>query len=127
MADLLGQAVDWLNGRRAAYMARTVLYGRGEESVELAATLGSTTFEVIDETGTSVEARATDFIIAADALVLAGQQVKPAPGDRIRLTSGAKVLVYEVMDLGGAGHWRPCDPAGRMLRIHAKQIDEEDA
>ena len=127
MADLLGQAVAWLDGQRAAHLSRQVVYQRGDESVELAATLGSTTYEVADDFGATVEAKATDFIVAADALVLGGQAVKPQPGDRIRLPAGAKVLVFEVLDLGAAGHYRPCDPEGRMLRIHAKQVDEEAA
>jgi|GEM_PF-426095 len=129
MADLLGQAVAWLDGQRQAHLSRQVVYQRGDESVELAATPSSTAYEVADDLGAVVQAKAMDFIVAADALVLGGQAVKPQPGDRIRLPAGAfgeKVLVFEVLDLAGAGHFRPCDPEGRMLRIHAKQVDEED-
>jgi len=102
-----------------------VTYQRGVESVDIAATLGSTTYEVADEASVIVQANATDFIVSAEALVLAGASTKPQVGDRIRVPSGAKVLVFEVLDLGGAGHYRPSDPHGKMLRIHAKQIDEE--
>ena len=127
MTDLLEQAAAWLDDQRVRHMSRLVTYSRGAESVELAATLGSTTYEVTDDAGATVQAKATDFIVSAEALVLAGEAVKPQPGDRIRVTSSGKVLVYEVLDLGGAGHYRPCDPGGRMLRIHAKQVDEVDA
>jgi len=114
-----------LDGVRQAHLSRTVTYQRGVDSVGIAATLGSTTYEVADEAGVIVQAKATDFIVSAEALVLGGAPTKPQVGDRIRVPSGDKVLVFEVLDLGGAGHYRPSDPHGRMLRIHAKQVDEE--
>jgi hypothetical protein len=127
MSDMLQQAAAWLDGMRQAHLSRTVEYSRGELSVELPATLGSTTYEVMDESGATVQAKATDFIVSADALVVGGETVKPEPGDRINVPAGEKLLVFEVLDLGGAGHYRPCDPGGRMLRIHAKQVGEEQA
>ena len=125
MADLLEQGTTWLDGMRQTHLSRLVTYQRGVESVEIAATLGSTTYEIADEAGVTVQAKATDFIVSAEALVLGAAMTKPQVGDRIRVTSGTKVLVFEVLDLGGAGHYRPSDPHGRMLRIHAKQVDEE--
>jgi len=125
MTDLLEQAVDWLDAQRVAHLSRTVTYSRGEQSVELSATLGNTRYEVADEAGATVQAKATDFIVSADELVLAGVQVTPQVGDRVRVPAGGKVQVFEVLDLAGAGHYRSADPQGRMLRIHAKQVDEE--
>jgi len=125
VADLLEKGTAWLDGVRQAHLSRTVTYQRGVDTVDVAATLGSTTYEVADEAGAIGQAKATDFIVAAVALVLGGAPTIPKVGDRIRVPSGAKVLVFEVLDLGGAGHYRPSDPHGRMLRIHAKQIDEE--
>ncbi len=125
MADLLEQGVSWLDGMRETHLSRAVTYQRGVESIDLAATSGSTTYEVADEAGVIVQAKATDFIVSAEALVLGGAATKPQVGDRIRLPSATKVLIFEVLDLGGAGHYRPSDPHGKMLRIHAKQVDEE--
>ena len=125
MADLLEQGTAWLDGVRQTHLSRLVTYQRGVESVDIAATLGSTTYEVADEAGLTVQAKATDFIVSAEALVLSSAVTTPQVGDRIRVPSGTKVLVFEVLDLGGAGHYRPSDPHGRMLRIHAKQVDEE--
>jgi len=124
---MLEKAASWLDGQRVQHMSRPVTYSRGAESVELAATLGSTTYEVTDDAGATVQAKATDFIVSADALVLGGETVKPQPGDRIDVPAGDKVLVFEVLDLGGAGHYRPADPFGKAWRIHAKQVDEEEA
>ena len=110
---------------RSQHLSRTVTYARGAESVELSATLGDTRYELTDDAGATVQAKATDFIVTADELALGGAVTKPQIGDRIRLPAGAKVLVFEVLDLAGAGHYRPADPFGKALRIHAKQIDEE--
>ena len=124
MADLLQQAVDWLDGVRTSHLSQTVTYQRGGESVQLAATLGSTGYETSDDFGATVQARTTDFIVSAEALVLDGQVTTPQPGDRISVTAGAKVLVFEVLALPGGEHFRLADPHGRMLRIHTKQVDE---
>ena len=124
MADVLGQAADWLERMRRRHMTRRVVYSRGGESAEIAATLGSTTYELTDEAGATVQAKATDFLVSADELILAGELVEPRPGDRIRVADGERTRIFEVMDLAGAGHCRLCDPHGRTLRIHAKQIDE---
>lgn len=127
MADLLQQAVAWLDGQRVAHLSRQVTYQRGAESVEVAATPGATALEVTDDAGVTVRTRQTDFIVSAAALVLAGETILPQPGDTIRLPTGGKVLVFEVLALPGGEHYRLADPAGTALRIHAKQIDEEPA
>jgi len=127
VADILQQGVDWLDGQRTAHLSRTVTYQRGGESVEIAATLGATSLEVADEAGATVRTRQTDFIVSAAALVLGGATVTPQVGDRILVPSGGKVLVFEVLALPGGEHFRPADAAGTALRIHAKQIDEEEA
>lgn len=124
MADLLGQAVEWLDGQRVAHLSRTVTYQRGGESIEIAATLGATSVEVTDEAGATVRTRAADFIVSADALVLSGETATPRVGDRILLSSEGKVLVFEVLALAGGEHYRPANLMGTALRIHAKQIDE---
>ena len=127
MTDMLEQAASWLDDMRTRHMSRIVTYSRGAESVELSATLGSTTYEVMDESGATVQTKATDFIVSTDTLVFGGQVTMPEPGDRIRVTRGQRVLVFEVMDLGGTGHYRPCDPHSTTLRIHAKHVDTEEA
>ena len=124
MGDMLQQGVDWLDGVRTAHLSRTVTYQRGGESVEIAATLGATSLEVSDEAGATVRTRQTDFIVSAGALVLGGAAVTPQVGDRILVPSGGKVLIFEVLALPGGEHFRPADPAGTALRVHAKQIDE---
>jgi len=131
--NMLSNGMAWLNRQRVAHLSQPVIYQRGGESVELAATLGATTVDVTDDTGATVRSPQTDFIVSADALVLDGVTIVPKVGDRIFVTrapdddgtmSGVKTLVYEVLSLPDGRHCRPCDPGGRMLRIHAKQVDE---
>lgn len=124
MADLLQQGVDWLNEQREAHLSRPVVYQRGDQSVEIAATLGGTSLEVTDDAGATVQSAQTDFIVSADAMALGGTTVTPQVGDRISLSSSGKTLVYEVLALPDGRHFRRCDGSGRMLRIHAKQVDE---
>ncbi|MCL2701966.1 MAG: hypothetical protein FWE88_09800, partial [Phycisphaerae bacterium] len=121
----------WLNRQRVAHLSQPVVYQRGGESVELAATLGATTVDVTDDTGATVRSPQTDFIVSADSLVLGGVLITPRIGDRVHVAHAAgdnggsvKTLVYEVLSLPDGRHYRPCDPGGRMLRIHAKQVDE---
>jgi len=134
MADLLQYGASWLNRQRETHLSQPVMYQRGGESIGIAATLGATTVEVTDDTGATVRSPQMDFIVSAAALVLGGVVVVPRIGDRISVTStlggdgvGApvapvKTLVYEVLSLPDGRHYRPCDPGGRMLRIHAKLV-----
>ncbi len=114
---MLEQASAWLDGMRVKHMSRRVTYTRGTASVELSATLGSTTYEVTDDYGATVEAKATDFLVSADELVLGAERTLPEPGDQVRVTEGQEVLVFEVMELGGTGHYRPCDPYRKTLHV----------
>ena len=126
MADLLKIACDWLGGMRLKHTSQLVTYSRGSSSVDVQATLGKTDYEVADESGLTVQAVATDFLIAADQIVLDGIRTLPRPGDQVRLADGDQVKVYEVLDLAGGGHYRPSDPYGQTLRIHTKQVDVEN-
>ena len=125
MADLLEQASDWLGGMRRTYLSRTATYQRGDDSVEVVAAVGRTVFEIDDGSGAVVQWESRDFLIAAVDLVMAGEIVEPLPGDQIKEAAGGKVLVYEVMGPGKERCWRWSDPYRRTLRVHAKQIDEE--
>lgn len=122
MTDILEDGVNWLNGIRLTHLAQSVTYKRDWETITVTATLGSTTYEVADEDGLLIQAKSTDFLIAASALVLGEGLVKPELGDQIIRTVGGEELTFEVLDLGGVGHYRPADQYGKVLRIHTKQI-----
>jgi len=122
VADLLEQASAWLDGKRKAHLSRPVMYCRGEQSVEVRATIGRTVFETADAYGVVEHSESRDFLILAADLVLDGQAVLPERGDRIRETQDGKVYVYEVMAPGKEPEWRWSDGYRRTLRIHTKQV-----
>ena len=119
MADLLEKASAWLGKMRSEHLARQVTYSRGASSVEVAATLGQTTFEVQDAYGVVEKWESRDFLVTAADLVLLGAAVTPQRGDRI--TDGGKV--YEVLAPGKEDVYRLSDPYGVTLRIHTKQVE----
>jgi hypothetical protein len=125
VADLLEQASAWLDGMRKAHLSRAVTYCRGEELVEVSATVGRTVFETADAYGVAERSESRDFLILAADLVLDGQAVLPERGDRIRETQYGKTFVYEVMAPGREPHYRFSDAYRRTLRVHTKQVAVE--
>ena len=125
MADLLEQGAAWLDRMRQRHAARPVTYCRGEESVEVQATVGRTVFEIADAYGVVERSESRDFLLTAADLVLDGQAVLPERGDSIRETQDGKTFVYEVMAPGKEPHYRFSDVYRRTLRIHTKQVATE--
>jgi len=126
VSDVLQHGLDWLQGRRREHLSRTVTYRRGADSVEVAATVGETAFRLTEDYGAQVRVVRRDYLIAADDLVLGGQQVLPQAGDRTEETDGDQVFIYEVMGPGGGEpDWRYSDPYRRTLRIHTKHVATE--
>ena len=122
--DFLQRGIAWLDQQRVKHLSQTVTYQRGGESVPIAATLGTTSVEITDDTGATVQSPQMDFIVSADALMLGGTAATPRIGDRVHVAAAEKTLVYEVLSLPDGRHYRPCDGNRQMLRIHAKQVDE---
>jgi hypothetical protein len=122
VGDLLAKGSEMLDRTRRAHLSRTVVYRRGDESVEIEATVGSTAFDRTDEYGVVYRIESRDYLVAAAALVLAGEAVTPKAGDRITETGEARVHEYEVMSPGAAPAWRYSDPQRRTLRIHTKFV-----
>ena len=126
MVDLLQKASAWLEAQRTKHMTQLVVYQRGPDTAQVPATIGTTVFQVDDGAGALIRVESRDYLILAVDLVLGGQAVLPKRGDRIRETSGAVVIVYEVMspgDSGGEPCWRWSDAYRQTLRIHTKQVD----
>jgi len=126
MADLLQEGAAWLETMRVAHVSQTVMYERGEDSVEVQATVGRKSYQVDGGYGAAVWADSTDFIVGAADLVLAAETVLPQAGDRVRVTEGEAVQLYEVMSPGGEmSHYEPADPYRRAWRIHTKHVAQE--
>ena len=127
MVDLLEQGSAWLDQQRVQHMSRSVTYHRGENSVEVQATIGKWTFEIDDGMGVLEKIESRDFLILTADLVLAGEVIEPQRGDRIKEPSGDKVYVYEVLAPGKEDCWQYSDLYRKTLRIHTKQVDVEEA
>lgn len=126
MADLLQKGSDWLEDMRTAHASRPVVYVRGTDSVEVAATVGRTVFRLDKGYGVIERVEARDYLVSGADLVLGGAVALPKAGDRIREIDGDKAFVYEVMAPGGEPCWRWSDPYRRTLRIHTKHVATED-
>ena len=127
MTDLLEQGVDWLTHQRHAHMTRTITYQRDVASCELAATIGDSEFEQVDDHNIVHKLESRDFLIRTADLILGGSQTLPQAGDRVRETVESQVFVYEVMGPGGEPPYRYSDQYRKTLRIHTKHIDTEVA
>jgi len=122
VGDLLQQGAQWLEGQRHEHLSHAVTYHRGDEAIELNATVGRTEFEVEREFGVErVESR--DFLVRACDLVLGGLSSTPQRGDRIRESIGGQMVVFEVMAPGDEPPWRYSDPGRQTMRIHTRQVD----
>lgn len=118
MGDLLQSSSRWLAGMRRAHAAGLALYGRGGQTAQVPVTPGRSGYEVDDGTGLRVQGAVTDFLIDAADLADFGE---PQAGDRITFNG----TTYEVMPLGGEGHWRWSDPYRITMRIHSREIAGE--
>jgi len=125
MADLLQQASQWLTDMRASHLSHPVQYCRGDSCVQVAASVGKTTFEIEDSYGGLERFESRDFLIRAADLVQDGQVIEPQAGDVVRETVGSRILIYKVMAPGGEPCWRYSDPFQTAIRIHTKQTDVE--
>jgi len=120
MADLIGNAMRWLEAQRRKHLTVPVIYRRGELSVELPATIGRTVFKVSDDYGRFQYIESRDYLISAVDLVLDGKISLPEKGDEIVENN----QIYEVMAPNGEPEWRYSDSSRQSLRIHTKLTGE---
>lgn len=118
MADLLKSGAAWLAEARRSYMASAVTYSRGVLSKVVLATRGKTDLQVFDGEGNARQMETADFIMNTSDLVLGGQAVLPALGDRIAVGGES----YEVLGVPGMGHYRFCDQQKYSIRVHTKKV-----
>lgn len=118
MADLLQQGAEWLGRMRRDHLSHLVSYGRDAAVLQIAATVGSTTFDIDDGYGGVEKWQSRDYLVTAADLVLSGVLIQPQRGDRI--TDAAQV--YEIMAPGKEDVFRPADNYGLTWRIHTKEV-----
>lgn len=121
MANLLARGAAWLRSRMLEHAASEVTFVRGATSLVVPAVRGRSEFEVV-EGESLVRSRGVDWIVAKDALVVAGQVVRPAIGDEFRETVGTVTRHYRVLALGDEV-WRE-EALGEFVRVHTKLVRE---
>lgn len=121
--DLIQEGLDWLERQRRQHLSRAITYRRNSATVEVMAQVAATRYESEDHDGITIAQSVRDYIVAAEDLVLDGQQTEPERGDEILEDRGEKTLVFTVMDIGDEKHFRPTDPDGNAYRIHTKKTE----
>ena len=106
MADLFEKASSWLEGMRERHASRVVEYSRDGAIVAVPATIGRTVFEIAREYGPLEKTESRDFLISPKALLLNGNPILPARGDRITERIDDQLLIYEVMAPGSEPEWQ---------------------
>jgi hypothetical protein len=124
--DLLETSSAWLEDKREQFMSRSVIYQRGNQTVQVPATIGRTVFALDDGAGGVLRTESRDYLIRTAHLVLSGVPTLPRRGDQVHEMVGTVVYVYEVMAPGDEPHFRFSDPYRKTLRVHTKQIDQEN-
>lgn len=125
MRDLLRLGSDWLSDKMRHRASSAIVYRRAASSLNLMATIGSSEFEVQDDTGFSTRVESRDYIFDRADFMIDGVETEPLLGDKIieildgDLTGGEG---YEVASLSGQPHWRWADPFRRRLRVHTKYV-----
>lgn len=129
MADLLRAGVKMLNSLQRESCSQSVTYQRGSDSVTVRATISSSRGETQLEYGVRETWEARDFLISCDDLVLDGDRVEPAEGDRIvesALNESDEVVSTETyVVLPPNEHepaWRYSDEHRLRYRIHTKPL-----
>ena len=120
MPDLLGNAMRWLEAQRRKYLTVPVIYRRGDQVLELPATIGRTVFKVSDDYGRFQYIESRDYLVSAVDLILDGVITLPEKDDEI-IESGQ---IYEVMAPNSEPEWRYSDSSRQCLRIHTKLTGE---
>lgn len=100
----------------------SVVYRRGEEAVELPATVGKVVYEIDGKFGQTLFT-SRDYIVDRDLLVHSSGLIEPEKGDRIWQLIGGTTFVYEVSSPGG--EIQCFDHSGETRwRIHTKFVQD---
>ncbi len=97
----------------------TVNYARGNVSVDVTAVPARSSFDAEGEQ-IKAEVKSTDFLIAAEDLVLNDIVITPKKDDVITQSSGGKVFTYVVKHPNGINEkpWRYTDTGRSTIRVH---------
>ena len=123
MTDLLKTALALVP---SLLPTRRVTYQRGDSSLLLDVTKGSSQVYYQDENGIRQRALSIDYIIVhPEKLILDGSVTLPEEGDKIIDDGEGTSKTFQVLQGDMAEAWRYTDRYETMIRVHTKQVDEE--
>jgi hypothetical protein len=125
--NFLKNGSAWLTNQLREHCSDPVEYHRsGESPLSLVATIGSSEFDQVDDSGVVFQTRGKDFLIRTADLDFGDGAVEPVPGDLLKWADGAgSIHSYEVVPSGAGGAFRYADQHRHMLRIHTTYIGSE--
>lgn len=118
--NMMRAAEKWLSNQHSKFISEPALYRRfGDEITEIPVTAvrGRTLFRAENEYGVTIRVTSADFIIPAGEI-----DFIPAKGDEIV----CKGVRYELLAPNNEPVWRWSDSGRTMMRIHTKEIGEEN-
>ena len=121
MADILKNALSWLESQRKKHLTSLVHYRRHGDTAEVPATIGKTIFRIEDDYGRIVHYESRDYLISSADLLINGIIITPQKGDEIIDEN----FIYEVMAPANEPEWRYSDSFRNTLRIHTKMTGKE--
>ena len=123
MADMLKNALKWLNVQMQEQDGTNVMYHRGASSVGITAVVQKPQFVVDGETVVLVDWEGRDFMFNTISLVLGGVLCLPQRGDQIVETVGGATYTFDVMaPTAQTPVWEWSDKYRDRLRVHCKLV-----
>lgn len=119
MADMLANGAAWLAGQLKAAASTTVAYVRGNQAIDVTATVGSSAFESANQSGVLERWESRDYLIPTEDLPFGD----PAQGDKIVHEIDGVSVTYEVASPRGVPLWHYADAFRLIVRVHTKQSE----
>jgi hypothetical protein len=116
---MLSTGATWLAAQLKASASKTVTFVRGNNAVEVEATIGSSAFEAANQSGVVERWESRDFIVSADDLPFGD----PAHGDKIVETINGISVTYSVATPRGVPLWHYADAYRVSVRVHTTQAE----
>lgn len=121
MTDLLRSGAAWLAGQLAASSSTVCAYRRGQNTAQIAATIGRSMFEAANQSGVVESWESRDFIIKTEELPYG----EPVRGDVIVEDVDGVATFYSVSSPRGVPVFHHADAFMQTVRIHTQRVDRD--
>jgi hypothetical protein len=116
MTSVFERRDNFLAGQRKAHLAKQVVYAYAEgPTATVAAVVGRSEFELLQDGTVSQRVVSRDFIVEAGDLTR-----QPRRGDVVREEIDGRVELFELAAHGTEPEWRWADSSRTSYRVHTK-------